>query len=275
MLAGVAGIAALSLFSCSKDQKTTEPSLPTSTTTAGARAAGTDELDAILKDLDPTTYLLTFNGLPANNYITKAAYGSFSDEGFCGTPPRPNPFPELYKIGYTSGIPFPKIWIKTCPTMIPFKDIAARAAALLQKVDAKTFADLAVTEIGPNQQLLATKTFLTAASRLQPDAMDKALSGLDLKGFRLTLPEGTRYPGFTRGFYGIADITKTPEAAGARLPIYVGLTWKDIISKRFPNVIGCFDEKILINIRDRFARLDKNYANLNIEEVAGGAILGF
>lgn len=274
MLAGVAGIAALSLFSCSKDQKADQPLLPQSSNTTGARTAGTDELDAILKDLAPETYLLTFEGLPANNYITKAAYGTLSDEEFCGTPPRPNPFPELYKIGYTSGIPFKKIWIKTCPTMIPFKDIASRAAALMQKVDSKTFADLAITEIGPNQQLLATKSFLTAASRLQPDAMDKALSGLDLKKFRLTLPQGTKLPGFTRGFYGIGDITQMPDA-GARLPIYAGLTWKDILSKRFPNIIGCFDEKILIDIRANFSRIDKNYANMNIEEVAGGAVLGF
>ena len=274
MLAGVAGIVALSLFSCSKDQHTTDqPLVPPSGNTAGARLAGSDELDVILKDLSPETYLLTFEGLPANNYITKAVYGTLSDETQFGGPRFPSPIPALYKIGYTT-IPFDKIWIKTCPTMIPFKDIANRAAELIKKVDSKTFADLAVTEIGTNQQLLATKTFLTSAGRLQPDAIDYALAGQDLKGFRLTLPEGTTLPAFTRGFYGMADINQVPDA-GARLTAYVGLRWRDILGKRFPNLIGCFDPILLKDIRAQLGRVDKTFTTLNIEEVAGGAILGF
>jgi hypothetical protein len=273
MLAGVVGIAALSLFSCSKDQQTADQPSSQPQTAAGARTAGTDELDAILKDLTPDTYLLSFDGLPANNYITKSVYGTLSDETQFGGPRYPSPVPALYKIGYSS-IPFNKIWVKTCPTMIPFTDIAARAAELIKKVDSKTFADLAVTEVGANQQLLATKTFLTAAGRLQPDVMDKYLTGIDLAKFRLTLPAGTTLPGFTRGFYGIGDITTVPDA-GARITAYVGLRWKDILIKRFPNLIGCFDPLVLTDIRANFSRLDKGFAKMTIEEVAGGAIIGF
>lgn len=274
MLAGVAGIAALSLFSCSKDHKTADQLLPQSSNTAGARTAAGDELDAILKDLSPETYLLSFNGLPANNYITKASYGTFSDEEFCGTPPYPFPIPGLARIGYST-VPFNKIWIKVCPIFIPFKDIAGRAAAIMQKADPKAFADLTVTEIGNNQQLLATKSFLTAASRLQPDVVDQALAGKNLKSFRLTLPAGTRLPAFTRGFYGIGDINQIPDAGGARITQYVGLKWKDILGKRFPNLIGCFDPLIMRDIRAQLSRIDKNFAAMNIEEVANGAILGF
>lgn len=273
-LAGVAGIVALSLFSCSKDQNTADqPLVPQSGNTAGARLAGSDELDVILKDLSPETYLLTFEGLPANNYITRSVYGTSTDESLSGGPRSFCPVPELNRIGYTT-IPFDKIWIKTCPTMIPFKDIATRAADLMKKVDSKTFADLAVTEIGTNQQLLATKTFLTAASRLQPDVLDKALLGKDLKGFRLMLPKGTALPVFTRGFYGIGDINQVPDA-GARLTAYVGLRWRDILGKRFPNLIGCFDPILLKDIRAQLTRIDKSFTTLNIEEVAGGAVLGF
>lgn len=276
MLAGVAGIAALSLFSCSKDQKADQPLSPQSSNAAGARTAGTDELDAILKDLSPETYLLTFDGLPANNYITKTRYGTFSDEEFCGTPPYPFPIPGLAGIGYKTGTPFNKIWIRVCPIFIPFKDVAARVAAIMQKADPKAFADLTVTEIGTNQHLLATKSFLTAASRLQPDAVDKALAGQNLKGFRLTLPAGTKLPAFTRGFYGIGNIDQIPDAGGARIiSNYVGLKWKDILGKRFPNLIGCFDPLIMKDIRAQLTRVDKSFATLNIEEVANGAILGF
>jgi len=275
MLAGVAGIAALSLFSCSKDQKKTDQSLPLSQTqtAAGARTAGSDELDAILKDLTPDTYLLSFDGLPANNYITKPVYGTLSDETQFGDPRYPSPVPALYKIGYTS-LPFSKIWVKTCPTMIPIKDVALRAAELVRKLGGRSVADLVVTEVGANQQLLATKTFLTAASSLQPDVMDKYLAGVDLTKFRLTLPAGTTLPGFTRGFYGMGDITQVPDA-NARITAYVGLRWKDILIKRFPNLIGCFDPQVLTDIRANFSRLDKSFANLTIEPVADGAIIGF
>ncbi|SFD20892.1 hypothetical protein SAMN05518672_1011054 [Chitinophaga sp. CF118] len=274
MLMGVAGIAALSLFSCSKDLKTDDQLLLQSGTAITKAAAGSDELDAILKDLPPETYLLGFDGLPINNYITKSIYGTLSDETQFGGPRYPSPIPALYKLGYTT-IPFKKIWIKTCPTMIPYTDIAGRVRELLKKVDSKSFADLAVTEIGDKQQLLATKTFLTAASRLQPDAIDKGLSGLSLGKFRLSLPANNKLPYFTRGFYGIGDITAIPNA-GARTTAYIGLRWEDILRKRFPNLIGCFDPEILKDIRSKFIVIDKGvFTGLNVEEVAGGAIVGF
>jgi len=273
MLAGVVG-ATLSLFSCSKDMKNDQPRLQ-STTAVNARAAGSDELDAILKDLAPETYLLTFENLPVNQYITKAAYGSLSDEFQFGDPRFPSPVPSLYRLGYKT-VPFKKIWIKTCPTMIPFKDIAARVAELLQKVDKRTFADLAVAEIGANQQLLATKSFLTAASNLQPDAFDRVLYGKDLSKFRLTINEASKLPAATRGFYGTGDITQVA-GSGARTTLskYVGVTWKDILSKKYPNLIGCFDPILLRDIRASLINLDRKYAGLNLEEVAGGATLGF
>ncbi|PWV54523.1 hypothetical protein [Chitinophaga sp. S165] len=273
LFTGVAAIAALSLFSCKKDQQVAPQSSIGSTTEAGGRLAGTDELDAILKDLSPDTYLLAFDGLPANAYITKARYGGLSDETqYYGPGGRP-PFPELAKIGYER-IPFRKIWIKTCPTMIPVFDIASRAAALAKKADPKQFADLAVYEIGKGQQLLATKTFLAAGARLTPDVIDQKVIGkASLSKFRLSVPAG-QLPYFTRGFYGTADITQVA-GAGARLTVYNGLKWEDILRKRFPNLIGCFDPEIMKDIRANFVRLDARFEKLNFEEVAGGVVVGF
>lgn len=272
LFTGVAAIAALSLFSCRKDQQAA-PQTIGSTTESGGRLAGTDELDAILKDLSPATYLLAFDGLAANAYITKARYGSLSDETqYFGPGGRP-PFPELAKIGYEK-VPFRKIWIKTCPTMIPYLDIASRAATLAKKADPKQFFDLGVYEIGKGQQLLATKTFLTAGARLTPDVVDqKVIGAAPLSKFRLSIPSGI-LPYFTRGFYGTADITQVP-AAGARLTVYNGLKWEDILRRRFPNLIGCFDPEIMKDIRANFARLDVRFEKLNVEEVAGGVVVGF
>jgi hypothetical protein len=273
LLAGVAGIATLALFSCSKEQQSAPQSSAVSTTVAGGRTTGTDEMDAILKDLAPETYLLAFDGLPANNYITKASYGSLSEETqYFGPGGRP-PFPELAKIGYEK-IPFRKIWIKTCPTMIPYLDIASRAAALAQKVDPKQLFDLGVYEVGRGQQLLATKSFLTAGARLLPDVIDQKVIGqTQLSQFRLSIPTGA-YPYFTRGFYGTADITQVP-SAGARLTIYNGLKWEDILKKKYPNLIGCFDPEIMKSLRDKLARFDSRFEKLGIEEVAGGVVIGF
>jgi hypothetical protein len=270
LLAGVAGLAALTLFSCKKDQASLRPDSEVAATVT----TGTDEMDAILKDLRPETYLLTFDALPANNYITKATYGGLSDETQFGDGRTPMPFPYLEKIGYTKA-PFKKIWIKTCPTMIPYLDIAKRAAELIQKVDSRTFADLTITELSASQKVLATKTFLTAASRLQPDAVDtKVLARSPLEKFRLSLPQGTALPYFTRGFYGLGDITQVPASADGKLTIYTSLRWEDILRRKFPNMIGCFDPIVLRDIRANFVSLDKGFEKLNIEEVAGGAILG-
>ncbi|WPQ63454.1 hypothetical protein SIO70_01070 [Chitinophaga sancti] len=267
LLAGVAGLAALTLFSCTKEKASLRPD----SELAVAAAAGSDEMDAILKDLSPETYLLTFDGLPGNNYITKATYGGLSDETQFGVGGIPIPY--LERIGYTKA-PFKKIWIKTCPTMIPYLDIAKRAAALIQKVDSKTFADLTITELSTKQQVLATKTFLTAAGRLQPDVVDtKVLAKSPLEQFRLSIPQGTALPYFTRGFYGLGDITQVP-GAGSKLTIYTSLRWEDILRRKFPNMIGCFDPQVLKDIRANFVLLDRGFEKLNVEEVAGGAILG-
>lgn len=270
LLVGAAGLAALALFSCKKDQASLRPDSEVAVT----RAASSDEMDAILKDLQPETYLLTFDGLPANNYITKTSYGSLSDESQFGDGRTPLPLPYLARIGYTKA-PFKKIWIKTCPTMIPYLDIAQRAAALIQKVDSKTFADLTITELSPRQEVLATKTFLAAASRLKPDVVDaKVLANSPLEKFRLSVPQGTTLPYFTRGFYGLGDITQVPASADSKLTIYTSLRWEDILRRKFPNMIGCFDPLVLRDIRANFVSLDKGFDKLNIEEVAGGAILG-
>lgn len=273
LLAGVAGIATLALFSCRKEQQSAPQSSVNSTTEAGAKIAGTDQMDAILKDLAPETYLLAFDGLPANDYITKARYGSLSEETqYFGPGGRP-PFPELAKIGYEK-IPFRKIWIKTCPTMIPVLDIANRAAVIAQKADPRQLFDMGVHEVAKDQHLLATKSFLSAGAKLLPDVIDQKVIGQNtLSKFRLSIPAGA-YPYFTRGFYGTGDITQV-SAAGARLTIYNGLKWEDILRRRYPNLIGCFDPEILKDIRAKLSRIDTRFEKLGIEEVAGGAIIGF
>lgn len=274
LLAGVAGIATLALFSCTKEQSTPQATVTISTET-GARLAGTDELDAILKDLQPETYLLTFEGLPANNYITKSVYGTQSDETqYGGSPDYPFPFPYLGRLGYNKA-PFRKIWIKTCPTMIPVYDIAKRAVELVRKVDPRTYDDLTIFEAGKAQKILATKSFLAAGANLQPDVVDgKVTTGLALSRYRLSIPANSGLPFFTRGFYGTGDITQIAGAEG-RLTVYNGLKWEDILRRRFPNLIGCFDPEILKNIRERFVRLDPRFEKLNVEEIAGQAVLGF
>jgi hypothetical protein len=266
-IAGVAGIAALSLFSCKKE------AAKSSLTPAAVAVTkeSTDAMSTILQDLSPDTYLLTFPDLPANRYITQSSYGTFSDEGefTCGTRTPGLPIPGLVKLGYTQ-VAINKFWVKTCPTMIPLTDVAKNAATLIQRADPKTFADLTITEISGKQNLLATQTFLTAINRTQPDAVDqKVLAGQTLGSFRLSIPQTAGLPYFTRGFYGTFDIAQS-SGLNAR-----GLTWADIIRRKYPNMIGCFDPQILKDIAAKFTRLDPGFAKLSIEEVGGGAIMGF
>lgn len=266
---GTAGIAAMLMLSCQKDQ--TQPFDRTNTpapSPVAANAAADDELDAILKGLSPDTYLLKFDGLAANPYITKSVYGSLSDEAqYAGSPS-----PALQKIGYTK-TPWKKIWIKTCPDMIPYIDIATRAAELMKKADSKTFFDVTTVAVG-KQHIIATKSFLGAAAAMQPDVIDNKVVGkLDLSKFRIALPAGTTFPYATRGFYGIGDITQAApsavRAAGTGEP-----TWESILRRKFPNMIGCFDPEILRAIRANFVTLDKRFIPMDVIEVPGGAMLG-
>jgi hypothetical protein len=257
------------MLSCQKDQ--TQPfdrANVLSPAPVAATATADDQLDAILKGLSPETYLLKFDGLAANPYITKSIYGNLSEEvQYAGSPS-----PALQNIGYTK-TPWKKIWIKTCPDMIPYTDIAARAAELMKKADSKTFFDVTTVAIG-RQNIIATQTFLKAAAAMQPDIVDNRVVGkLDLNKFRIALPAGTTFPYATRGFYGIGDITQAaPTAvsvAGTGTP-----TWESILRRKFPNMIGCFDPEILRVIRANFVTLDKRFAPMDVVEVPGGAMLG-
>lgn len=271
MLFGTAGIAGLLMLACQKDQ--THPLDRSAVQTPGVVTATTtatdDELDAILKGLSPETYLLTFSGMPANPYITKSSYGSLSEEKqYAGSPS-----PALQKIGYTK-TPWKKIWIKTCPDMIPYLDIANRAAELMKKADSKTFFDVTTVAVGTQQHVIATKTFLNAAAALQPDVIDNRVVGnLALSKFRIALPAGVSFPYATRGFYGIADITQAA-GTGIRAAGTGTITWEDVLRRKFPNLIGCFDPQILRNIRANFVTLDKRFIPMEVVEVPGGAIMG-
>jgi hypothetical protein len=269
ILSGTAGIAAMFMLSCQKDQ--TQPfnrANVLSPSPVAATATTDDELDAILKGLSPETYLLKFDGLPVNPYITRSIYGSLSEEvQYAGSPS-----PALQKIGYTK-TPWKKIWIKTCPDMIPYTDIAARAAELMKKADSKTFFDVTTVAIG-RQNIIATQTFLKAAAALQPDVVDSRVVGkLDLSKFRIALPAGTTFPYATRGFYGIGDITQAAPTA-VSIAGTGTITWESILRRKFPNMIGCFDPEILKVIRENFVTLDKRFAPMDVAEVPGGAVLG-
>jgi len=269
ILFGTAGIAAMFMLSCQKDQ--TQPFDRTNTlapSPVAATVAADDELDAILKGLSPDTYLLKFDGLAANPYITKSVYGGLSEEvQYAGSPS-----PALQKIGYTK-TPWKKIWIKTCPDMIPYLDIAARAAELMKKADSKSFFDVTTVAIG-RQNIIATKSFLSAAAAMQPDAIDNRVVGKqDLNKFRIALPAGTTFPYATRGFYGIGDITQAAPSAVSVAGTGT-LTWESILRRKFPNMIGCFDPEILRVIRANFVTLDKRFTGLDVVEVPGGAMLG-
>jgi hypothetical protein len=269
ILSGAAGIAALFMLSCQKDQ--TQPFGRTNVlapSPVAATAAADDQLDAILKGISPETYLLKFDNLAANPYITKSVYGGLSEEvQYAGSPS-----PALQKIGYTK-TPWKKIWIKTCPDMIPYADIAARAAELMKRADSKSFSDVTTVAIG-KQNIIATKSFLSAAAAMQPDAIDSRVVGkLDLNKFRIALPKGTTFPYATRGFYGIGDITLAAPTA-VRAAGTGTLTWEDILRRKFPNMIGCFDPEILRAIRQNFVTLDKRFIPMDVSEVPGGAVLG-
>ncbi|HVI44655.1 MAG TPA: hypothetical protein VM802_07290 [Chitinophaga sp.] len=257
-------VGAFVFCSCQKNltEKADLTTRPLDKNTAAA-AASSDALDAILKDLPPSTYLLKFdNTLPVNPYITRKVYGTLSENTL--VPISKFGIRGLESIGYTlwppRKIPFPT-GPTTCPDMLLRADIAQRVVDLLKNVN-KNWYDMTAVEVTQGQFVIGTAGYFKAASLTQPDVIDKNVIGQTaLKNFRLILPDATKYSGFQRRDYGSFDIASRSAS---------GDTYENIIGRIYPNSIGCFYPLDVSVLR---YNLEKNYPGqfkFNVTQLPGG-----
>jgi len=209
----------------------------------------TERLDDIVKDLSADSYSLSFDKTYPDYGITKTSYGAESiiayadpEDVICGEPWRirfPKSSVPIFKI--------PQIVQPTCPIMIPL-DIATRVEDVLTKADPVGFAGLKQLKLVDSKNvLLANEKFTGQFAALKPDMIDDSvLNGLDYNKFLLLEEPGNLSPGFTRNFYGTANIpdnaTKTNTITGANT---------NFVKIYRPVLIGCLDPKILALIKER------------------------
>lgn len=209
----------------------------------------TNRLDDIVKDLKEDSFSLSFEKTYPDYGITKTSYGAESFLAFAD--PQDVICPEPIRLRYPNlQVPvfqIPKIIQPTCPTMIPI-DIATRVSDLLVKADGALFSGLKQIKLqGGNNVLLANEKFTSQYTSLRLDKIDDSVvNNVDGNKFLLLETPGNLSPGFTRGFYGYANLND----------IVMKKNKLDIPHIFRPILIGCLDPQILATLRERLITLN-------------------
>jgi hypothetical protein len=211
-----------------------------------------ERVDDIVKDLATESYSLNFDKQYPEFGITKTAYGTESYLVYAepGDVICPDPIRIRLKGG---GIPIfknPKIIWPTCPDFVPI-NLGEKFKDILAKADAEKFTGLELVKLANNSSFLASKQFKSQFASLKPDAIDDSvLANMDADKFLILQDPGNLSSGFTRYFYGGAP--------------------KIDFSRFRPILIGCFDPRILLNIKERLVAINPAvYKSLNVSPAAG------
>jgi hypothetical protein len=217
-------------------------------------------LDNIVKDLANDSYSLSFDKTYPDYGITKTSYGA--ENYLVYADPQDVICPEPWRVRFPkTKIPvygIPKIVQPTCPTMIPI-DIRDRLSALLAKADPAVFGGLKSINVDGGKVLLANEKFTAQYANLKPDMMDDSvLNNLDANKYLLLQAPENMYAGFSRGFYGNANLNE------------LILTKSKIDFKKIfrPIYIGCFDPVIMTSLKDKLALINPQvYKSLQIHQL--------
>jgi hypothetical protein len=224
-----------------------------------------DRLDDIVKDLSDNNYSLSFDKTYPDFGITKTSYGAESFIAYAD--PQDVICPEPWRARFPrSRVPIfriPKIVQPTCPTMIPL-DIADKVAGILSKADPTEFAGLKQIKLSNNKNvLLANEKFTSQYTALKADMIDDSVTnGLDDSKFLLLEDFGNLTPGFTRNFYGNANMDD----------IIKKIDFFHIVR---PILIGCFDPQILTSLKDKLAAINPaTYQSLQLTRLDQDSTVG-
>lgn len=248
----LAASASLTVFtSCSKDSATvtSESGSNAAASRAGRSAyaaSSADRIDVILKDLSTANYSLSFENTNEAAGITRTQYGA--DNYLAFTDPQILKCPDFITKRYRA-VPLwriPKLIKPTCPDMVI--DIAKlrELQKHLVQSDYKTFGALKEYGLSSGGGFLADDKFTSQFARMQYDKIDDATQDLNPASFLLLNQPGVTTGGFTRNFYGHADLNN----------IVLKRYRKSLIDIFKPTLKGCFDPKILAIIRERLMKID-------------------
>ena len=260
--------AVLTFSSCKKDLTTfgvISPETRQLTSTTDYALTSGDRINEIVKDMAYDSYSFSFEKPNYSAGITQTAYGADNYLAFVDPQDLICPDPIRYRFKRIPIWKRPVMIQPTCPDMaidiIKLKEVKD----LLVKADPAQFGDLRELQMLNGGAFLVTKTFTSQYPTMQLDKIDGLTKDLNPESYLLLNNPGDFTGGFTRTFYGYADLNERvfkPRRTNLR----------DVLK---PTLKGCFDPIILSIIRERLQRMDPvAFKELNVTPLGDDKTIG-
>ena len=241
----VTGVTAMFAFTnCTKSNPAPDESVTNERIDSATTAV--DPIDEIMRDLSTDQYSLSFDKPMRSAGITRTAYGAdnylaFADpqDLICGE--RLSFKQKLIPIWK-----IPVIVQPTCPDMVFDFNRLTKLKDLLIAANPTKYGKLRELKTTYSSGFLVTPKFTKPYAALQTDKIDEITNDMAGDKYILFNKPGDVSGGFTRSFYGYADLNRIVFSQ-------YKLTLKDILK---PTLKGCFDPQILDVIRQRLQRMD-------------------
>jgi len=231
----------------------------------GAVIPPTDRIGAIVKGLAVNNYSLHFSKTYPEAGITKTGYGTNSYYAFADPQDLICPEPIRLKFKKIPVWRIPTYIPPTCPDMIIDINKLHQINELLVAADPGLYKGLKEVKFVDGGGLVATSAFTNQYARASLDKMDNLFSDLNPESYVLMNGKSDLVGGFTRNFYGYADLNKL-----IFRPYRINL--KDILK---PRLKGCFDPIVLDIIRERLQKVDPVvFGGLNVTQLPQDKSIG-
>lgn len=205
-----------------------------------------DRIDAIMKDLDKNNYSLSFNKAMPDFGITRTAYGADNYLVFADPQDLICPDPIIKRFKKVPIWRRPAFIWPTCPDMIPDIFRLKEIRELLIKADIKQFGSLKEIQVASGGGVLAGEQMFSQFRSMKLDKIDDLTKDLNPAQYIMLNEPGRFEGGFTRNFYGYADINEIVFKKYKR-------NLKDLLK---PTLKGCYDPLVLSEIRKRLQKFD-------------------
>lgn len=258
-----AGLAiSLLVTGCSKEDnfvnKAAENNSGSSSRSFATATTTYDRIDAIVKDLSTSNYSLSFEKAIPEAGITRTAYGADNYLAFADPQNLKCPDPIIWRYRRIPIWRRPIIIWPTCPDMVIDIYKLRQIRDLLVKADYKQFSGLREIGLTNGGGFLATDRFTSQFPAMKLDRIDEITKGLDASRYLLLSSPGSYTTGFTRSFYGYADLNSIVFKP-------YGKSLKDFK----PTLKGCFDPIILSTIKQKLQSMDPaTYKYLTVTPLA-------
>jgi len=258
-------VAAMLIFSNCKKGQDVIPVQGIASSESSSNLTTADRIDAIMKDLSTDSYSLSFDKPIRSAGITRTAYGADNYLVFADPQDLICPDPIKFRQKLVPIWKMPIFVQPTCPDMSIDISRLERVRELLAKAAPVKYGKLQEIKLSNGGGLLASEKFTNQYVNLKTDKIDAITKDLSSEKYLLFNPPGNVTGGFTRSFYGYADLNRILFE-----PYKINL--KDILK---PTLKGCFDPQILAIIKERLQRIDPVlYKDLNVTTLPQNQSIG-